>query len=259
MKFASGISLGLALVACATAPSASENSNLDMTDAPRGIVVSRSKASIGSELVARIAKIPFRHGERFSAGDTILEFDCRRYQAELAAAQAEERAAMLSVRENQELRRHKAVGLNELEISEAKHSQAEARAKALQIRMGQCVIQAPFSGRIVETLVNEFEIPRANEPLLKIVDDVNLEIEIIVPSKWLAWMREGREFKFAMDETRKIYSARIHTISAEVDAVSQTIRVKGEFQQSVEDVLPGMSGTAIFEQTSSLETSKRAG
>lgn len=246
------------LVACCTSALAADRTAFEIVEAPRGVVVSRSKAVIGSELVARIAKIPFKDGERFKAGDTLLEFDCRRYAAELAAARAEEQAMMLGVKENRELRRHKAVGLNELEISEAKLAQAKAQAMALEIRMSQCVIAAPFSGRIVEKVVNEFEIPRANEPLLRIVDDRNLEIELIVPSKWLSWLRNGDSFMFDLDETRKMYKARIRTINAEVDPVSQTIRVKGEFKELPEDVLPGMSGTALFEKMSSLADGQKS-
>lgn len=247
-----GFSFGLALAVACSPTLAADDFVFGGADAPRGIVVSRSKAVIGSELVARVASIPFKDGARFQAGDTLLEFDCRRYEAELAAARAQAQVAHLSVNENRELRRHKAVGLNELEISEAKLEQAEAQAKALEIRMSQCVVKAPFSGRIVEAVVNEFEIPRANEPLLKIVDDQDLEIELIVPSRWLAWLREGEEFDFDLDETRKKYKARIHAISAEVDPVSQTVRVKGAFYDLPKDALPGMSGTAYFREVPAL-------
>jgi membrane fusion protein, multidrug efflux system len=218
-------------------------------DAPRGIVISRSKAVLGSELMARIIKLPFSDGERFVAGDTLLEFDCRRYKAELDAARAEQRAAQLSVKENTELRRHRAVGLNELEISQAKFAQAKASADALAVRLSQCTIVAPFSGRVVEKIVNEFEIPKANEPLLKIIDDKSLEIELIVPSDWLAWLQVGEEFSFRIDETRRAYSVRLSGIGAAVDPISQTIRIRAKFADAPDDVLPGMSGSARFDKT----------
>ncbi len=195
-------------------------------EAPRGIVISRSKAVLGSELMARIIKLPFSDGEHFAAGDTLLEFDCRRYKAELDAARAEQRAAQLSVKDNTELRHHRAVGLNELEISQAKFEKARASADALAVRLSQCKIVAPFSGRVVEKIVNEYEIPKANEPLLKIVDDKSLEIELIVPSDWLAWLQIGEEFRFRIDETRRTYNVTLSGIGAAVDPISQTIRIK---------------------------------
>jgi RND family efflux transporter MFP subunit len=219
---------------------------------PRGIVISRSKAVIGSELTARIVKLPFSDGERFDVGDTLLEFDCRRYQAELQAARAEQRAAELSAKENKELRRHRAVGLNELEISQAKYAKARATADALAVRMTQCKIIAPFSGRIVDKIVNKYEIPKANEPLLKIVDDKSLEIELIVASDWLSWLKVGEKFSFLIDETKRSYEVKLSGIGATVDPVSQTVRVKAKFTDVPDDVLPGMSGSARFKMSARL-------
>ncbi|MCH9809016.1 MAG: efflux RND transporter periplasmic adaptor subunit [Alphaproteobacteria bacterium] len=242
----------LFLAIAASAPAIAQNQSLETQLEPRGVVSSRSKAVIASELVARLKSIPFTDGDHFQKGDTLLEFDCRRYRAELDAALAEQRAAHLNVRENSALRRHKAVGANELEISRAKFAQAKAAALAIGVRMSQCKILAPFSGRIIEKLVNEFEIPKANEPLLRIIDHRNLEIELIIPSQWLSWLNTNHEFSFIVDETQNAYSAKVHSISAAVDPISQTIRVKGEFLSPPDKVLPGMSGTARFKNASAL-------
>lgn len=217
-------------------------------EVPRGIVSSEARAVLGSDLVARIARLPFSDGDRFSAGDTLIEFDCRRYLAELEAAEAEEKVARLSVDENEELRKHRAVGLKELEISQAKHLKAQAGARALAVRVTQCKILAPYDGRVVERVANEHEIPRANEPILKIVDDRRLEIDLIIPSTWLAWLKPGATFDFLIDETQQRHAAQIRKIGATVDPVSQTIRVKGSFLSAPTDVLPGMSGSAYFEE-----------
>ena len=216
-------------------------------DAPRGIVASKAEAALSTDLAARIARLPFSEGQRFSAGDTLVEFDCQRYRAELEAAEAEETVARLGVQENKELRKHRAVGLNEYEVSVARHLKAKAGVKALAARVAQCSIAAPFDGRIVSRLANEFEIPRANEPILKIVDDKRLEIELIVPSAWLAWLSEKAAFEFHIDETRQKYEGRVAAIGAIVDPVSQTVRVTGTFLAPPTDVLPGMSGSAYFD------------
>ena len=41
--------------------------------------------AISAEINARIVSMPFREGDRFHAGTTLVEFDCRRTRAELAA------------------------------------------------------------------------------------------------------------------------------------------------------------------------------
>jgi membrane fusion protein (multidrug efflux system) len=243
--------LSIALLVFSTIAAAGDNeTGLEA----RGVISPRSEAVIASDLVAKVETIPFKGGDRFEKGDALVKFDCRRYRAELKAARADERASLLQVNENKELHRHKAVGINQLEISRAKHAQSVASADALEVRISQCTIAAPFPGRIVEKLVNEHETPRANEPLLKIIDDQNLEIEIIVPSDWLRWLRVGQKFKFQIDETRRAYSARITTIGAAVDPISQTIRITGDFQFKPVEVLSGMSGTARFDSPATLQS-----
>ena len=215
-------------------------------DAPRGLVVSKYEATIASELIARVKELPLVDGGRFSKGDTLMEFDCSRYDAELKAAKAKMKAVQLEVDANKELAKHRAVGKQELRISEAKLEQVDADVDALLVRTAQCTIIAPFNGRVVEHLIHAYEMPQANAPLIRIVDDANLQIEVIVPSLWLAWLREGESFRFVIDETAKEYKATVNGIAATVDPISQTVKIKAAFENPVANVLSGMSGTAIF-------------
>ncbi|MEL7049902.1 MAG: efflux RND transporter periplasmic adaptor subunit [Pseudomonadota bacterium] len=215
-------------------------------EAARGLVRAKAEAVIGTELVASIQGLPYREGDRFTKGDPLVKFDCDRYEAELAAVHAEQRAAERKLKSNTELRRHKAIGASELEISQAKVEEIEARAAALAVRTKQCVIAAPFDGRVIKLHAHEHEMPGANSPLIKIVDDSLLEIDLIVPSRWLVWMKSGIAFKFSVDETQKTYEGVVMRIGAAVDPISQTIALKGVFRNDVEGVLPGMSGSAVF-------------
>lgn len=54
----------------------------------RGLLRAVSRIDLGTALRARAKEIPFRIGERFAKGDTLIAFDCERYQAEEVAARA---------------------------------------------------------------------------------------------------------------------------------------------------------------------------
>jgi len=95
-------------------------------------------------------------------------------------------------------------------------------------------------------MVNEHESVGPDQKLLSILSDEKLEIELIVPSGWLTWLKKGVEFQFLIDETGLDYKAKVEQLGASVDPVSQTIRVKGGFQSQSSEVLSGMSGTAKF-------------
>jgi multidrug efflux pump subunit AcrA (membrane-fusion protein) len=115
------------------------------------------------------------------------------------------------------------------------------------VRVSQCSVLAPFDGHVAEKIANEFEIPVASAPLLRIVDDSRLEIEMIVPSSMLATLRIGVPFDFHVDETNSDHRATVTRLPAIVDSVSQTARVFGAFVENrPPEILPGMSGSASF-------------
>ena len=212
----------------------------------RGIVKAEAQAMISSELVAKVEKLPFKEGQQFQKGDIILKFDCRRYLADLRAAEAEVETARVKVKTNTALKRHNAVGAEELEISIAKLNQARAAKEALSVKTDQCIIQAPFSGHVVERKIHEYEMPEAGAPLLKIVKDGNLELDLIVPSNWLVWLRSNQTFSFKVDEIGSVLTARVLHIGAVVDPISKTAIVSARLIDATTAVRPGMSGTATF-------------
>jgi multidrug efflux pump subunit AcrA (membrane-fusion protein) len=141
-----------------------------------------------------------------------------------------------------------ALGKLELDIARAREAKAAADLGAIRVRLDQCSVVAPYDGRVVEILVREHETPAPGNPVLSILSDGVLEIEIIVPSSWLAWIKTGTAFEFAIDETGTRHDAVIERLGAAVDPVSQTIKIVGRLAQHDARILPGMSGTARFDE-----------
>jgi membrane fusion protein, multidrug efflux system len=212
----------------------------------RGLVKPRNRAVLSSEISGRIAQIMFKPGQRFNKDEVLIRFDCSMYDAELASARARFNAENKRFENNQKLLELNATSDIEVELSRAEMEMAKADVTIKNIRSGNCRITAPYSGRVIDLIVNEHESVLQDQELISILDDQVLEIELIVPSAWLISLSNGEGFTFAVDETGREYSARIIQIGATVDPVSQTVRLLGEFDEKAGDVLSGMSGTAIF-------------
>ena len=73
-----------------------------------------------------------------------------------------------------------------------------------------------------------------------------MEAEIIVPSTWLKWLKTGHNVEIQIDETGENLKAKIISLGAAVDAVSQTIKLKARFNEKYGGLIPGMSGTVKF-------------
>ncbi len=212
----------------------------------RGIIDAAEKARLAAEISAPVTRMPFREGERFRKGEVLAAFDCRLLEAALRAARAHWRARMLAAKSKKRLVRFQAAGKLDAAMADAESEKARAEADAAAIRAGQCRVLAPYDGRVAERHVREHETPAAGAALISIVGTGRLEVQMIAPSKWLAWIRPGDAFTFRIDETGGVAKGRLERIGAAVDAVSQTVRLHGVLGEVPEGTLPGMSGTAEF-------------
>ncbi len=223
----------------------------DATDnlVPRGIVRAGDQATLGIEFAAPVRKINYREGESFEKGAAIVVFDCRKQKAEFDAAAAVHREAELVLANHDYLRKRGATGQHDVEVARIRVAKAAAEAEALRLRLEQCTIHAPFDGSVVELKIYEHEFPTPGTPFLKIIGAQSLEIELIVPSQWLVWLKPGQPFRFRAEETAKSYAAHVRRIATAVDPVSQTVKIFGKLD-APGDVLAGMSGTAEFPRRS---------
>ena len=227
----------------------------------RGVVRPWHEVKIAVDLVAKIKVLPFRVGDSFKQGDIVLEFDCARFHADLRASKAAEAEHAAVHRTNVTLRQHRAAGSNDVEISKARLARASAEAESLGHRIAQCKIEAPFDGRIAERMIDLHEMPQANQPLLRIVNDGDLEVALIVPAQWLKWLKDGSALDYTLDDTGAVAKADVTRIGASVDPVSQTVEVFAKLRDMTAKnlagkilpgkILPGMSGTAHFKPSQS--------
>ncbi len=229
--------------ACAEAVSAPSRSSAPV----RGVVRALNQAFIGIDLPARVSRLHVREAEAFKKGDPLVTFDCERFKAEHAAVEAASREARLNLKSLNFLSARGAIGKLEVEISNARADKAEAEAAAIAARLKQCVIIAPFEGRVIELKINEHEVPAAGQPFIGLVDETRFEIDLILPSRALRSLTAGTSMRFMIDETGVTYDAKVVRVGATVDPVSQSVKVIAAFVAADRRIAAGMSGTAEFD------------
>jgi len=213
----------------------------------RGVLRAESEAVLSSSVSERIVSMPFREGAHFKKGEALVSFDCGRLAAQLRAARAGASVEARNAKVQRELLAMDATGRADADIAVMKEKEKNAQADVIGQSMVGCKVTAPYSGSVVEAMARPNETPPANEKLIKIVSDGPLELHMVVPSKWLAWLKPGSEFAFKVDETGETLQAKVARISAAVDAVSQTVKVIASVAKAPADVRPGMSGRAVLE------------
>lgn len=213
----------------------------------RGVVRAVREATLSAGMTGEIVKLPVTEGQAFKKGDLLVAFNCDRPNAELRAAEAAVQVEQKTVETNEELEKFNSIGKFDLLISVAKLNKAKAEYDALQAQIKQCKVVAPFSGRVIERMTREYESASSGEPMLRIVDTGALELDLIIPSKWLQWLKPGSPFSFTVDETGQAFEGTVDRVLPSVDPVSKTMKIIGRFgSKSTGKTIPGMSGTATF-------------
>ena len=212
----------------------------------RALVVASQEAVLSSELAARINSISVKEMERFKKGDLLIQFDCSLYEAQKDVVRANENSALIKLKSDEQMLQMRSIGKYELELSISEYEKAKSELRIAELNVERCEIKAPFDGAVEEVVVNAFESIQPQVELMKIIKTDVLELEMVVSSEWVSWLTIGHPITVYIDEIQEAFNASISGIGANVDAVSQTIQLKGTITNASSALLPGMSGRVVF-------------
>jgi membrane fusion protein (multidrug efflux system) len=220
--------------------------SLPGTGGNRAQLVAVRHAVISSELAGKISSIPVREGQNFRQGDTLVAYDCALHRARLERASQAENAARQKLAVAEQLGQLGSISQADLVQARGALAVAQAESSVERVMVRRCTISAPFAGRVGLTYVRAAEHVAEGKELLSIYDDSAFEIETIVPSRWMAWLKPGYPMAITIDETGQRYQASVARIAGSVDPVSQSVKVVGRLVNASERnalaLLPGMSG-----------------
>lgn len=223
---------------------------LQETYEARVLVTTRERAVLSGELAARIDDIAVRPGGSFAEGDLLIAFDCVAYKAQRETVAADFRRAEAQLKSQQRLFELRSVGELDVIIAEAERDSTRAQLRLQDVYLDRCQINAPYDGAVVEWRSQPYQIANPGDELIEIIGTDNLELELIVQSSWLSWLSTGQSFKARIEETGSVITATTERIGADIDPVSQTVKVFAAINGDTGMLLPGMSGVAVFEPES---------
>jgi membrane fusion protein (multidrug efflux system) len=212
----------------------------------RALIQSKHEAALSARLAGTIRKIHFERGGKFTKGQTLATFDCAVQDAQLRKAQAELWSAEQTFKSRKSLQGYNAVSDVDLALAEGNARKAQAEVSIASSVVQDCVIKAPFDGRVVDIPAKENEWLGVGQPLIKILDDQALKAVVLVPAVWIAKLKPGMKLAIAVDGIGAKFSAKIVGLGASVDPSSQMSEIYADVEAPHAGLLPGMTGTAIL-------------
>lgn len=215
-------------------------------DAARGLVKAKSRAILASEIGAVVSDTPLRAGDSFKKGDLLIGFDCRLLKNQKDKVAAQVKASKAQLDNAKDLEKMRSIGKLDVTLARAEFDKGRSELKIATLNVERCSVKAPFSGKVVQLLVNRFESVDLRRNLIEIASSSELEVEIIAPASWLSRVKNGQKANMQIDELGVDIEVEIVAIGGAVDPVSQTILVRCKFVNRPEGLLPGMSGLVVL-------------
>lgn len=209
-------------------------------------VTSLRHTILSSQVTGRVDTVTARDGDRFAAGQVLVEIDPTFEKLALARAEANLHRQELLFEMTKELVDLQTKGELELELVRTDIRQASAEVDLIKTRLERTRVSVPFSGRVGDVAVREFQTVTEGQPLLEVIDDSLMELEFIVSSAWLRWFTPGFDFSVRIDELGKTFPARLVRIGGKVDPLSRSVKAYARLLESDAGLMEGMSGEAFI-------------
>jgi membrane fusion protein, multidrug efflux system len=223
----------------APAPSSAE-------DAVRVLLIPSLDTTLSSPVAGRIRLLESALGASFGDGAVLITFDCEEATARLNMGKAELAGAVETHEGKLRLQGLEQAAEVDVALAAAAVAKARAQIELGKAQVAQCKVTAPWAGRVAKVHVRNHMSVSAGQPLLDLVKTGPLKLKLSVPSRWLTRMKPGVDFAVAIDETGKVYEARVQALNSRIDPVSQTIEIEAVMTRQYPELLAGMSGTAQF-------------
>jgi len=236
--------------------------------AANGYIVARRRAALSTDIPGRLVELNVEEGSRVDQGDVVARLDTReleayrdRLQAEIRAAQANEKQTRLAMERQRKLSETEDVPTSALDSAEATHEGAIARVQSLQaslseilVRLDKSTVYAPFSGVIVEKNAEVGEVvvasgggANARGSVATLVDFDTLEVQIELSQTALEAARVGAPVLIYLDAyPEEGYRGQVRQVWPTASRAKATVELRAEFLERDERLLPELGVRVVF-------------
>jgi RND family efflux transporter MFP subunit len=238
-----------------------------------GYVVARTKASVSSKILGRLAWVGVTEGSLMREGDIIARLESADYEAAAGAAHANtgsvEAQLAQAKRELQRataLRKENLVSDADLENAQVKLdvlaaqlNAARAQARLADANFENTNVRAPFAGTVLrkDAEVGEIVAPSSagggltRTAIVTMADLRTLEVEVDVNEAYIAQVRNGQGARITLDAYPDTsFSGRVRQVVPTADRQKATVLVKVSILDHDPRILPEMGAKVVFEARS---------
>ena len=230
------------------------------TDTYPGRAKATQEVNVSFEVSGKMVERRVDVGDEVKAGDVLAMLEPDRYEAEVKRLKAERSAAMAETEnaDKQLARQEKLLSKGfspQAKVDELRAAARGARAKIAAFRaaldraeldLSHTMVTAPFDGTVSETFVENFHNVVAKQPILRLLDTAQIEMEVSVPEALIGLAPYVTEILVRFKTLPDVEIAgKIKEISNEASLTTRTYPVTIVMDQPESaEIKPGMAGAA---------------
>ncbi|MBZ5489103.1 efflux RND transporter periplasmic adaptor subunit [Halomonas aquamarina] len=196
-----------------------------------------------------VTEITFQDGEQVERGQLLVRLDDSEEQAQLRSAEAISDERRNALGRATQLQARNLAARADVEDFQAQLRQAEADIQALEARLANYRIRAPFSGRVGFRNISEGALVTPGLALVTLDKLDVMKLDFSVPESYLGRLSPGLSLSATTAAyPDDVFSGEIASIGTRVDPTSRSIDVRAELDNADGRLRPGMLMEVIVQQ-----------
>lgn len=206
-----------------------------------GTLRANESVEIKANVAEQVTEIAFDDGQRVKKGDLLVKMLAVEEEALIVEAQSTANEARQQYERVQQLARTGASAVASLDESRRIFETAKARLGAIESRLTDLRILAPFDGIVGLRNISIGARLQPGDMITTLDDDRVMKLDFSIPSTFIEAVRPGVPIKAqARGFGKEPFSGEITSVSSRVDPVTRSIVVRAEIPNPERKLLPGL-------------------
>jgi membrane fusion protein, multidrug efflux system len=192
-----------------------------------GTLRANESIQLSSQVTRTVTRIDFRDGQRVARGTVLVEMTSAEELALLDEARINAEEARKQKERVEALMRQGAISQSNLDERVREYESAQARLNAIQARLDDLRIKAPFDGVVGLRNISVGALVSPGELITTLNDDSQMKLDFAVPSIHLRHLRVGLPIEARSRALGDhVFTGEVYSIDNRIDPVTRSITVR---------------------------------
>lgn len=206
-----------------------------------GTLKANESVELTSSVTEIVKRVSFEDSQRVMKGDVLLEMDTAEELAELAEQESIMAEAERQVQRLKPLIEQGAASTSALTESERDVAGAKARIQAINSRIEQRIIKAPFDGVLGLRNISVGALAQPGSIIATIDDDRVMKLDFSVPEVFLSTLKPGVMIEAKTEAyPDTVFEGKIANVDSRIDPVTRSIQARALIDNEEGLLKPGL-------------------